>query len=83
MKTATVRALRNDYSSLLALIEAGEEIAISRRGRVIAHLVPAKPPRKRRVDWSKSAALQMDKSKFPMLDAKTVAELLHDNQGSY
>mgnify|MGYP001548697603 CR=1 FL=1 len=83
MKTATVRELRNNYRSVLGWVEAGEEIAISRRRRVIAHLVPAKAPKRRRVDWTKSAAALMDKSRLPQLDAKVVAALLKENQGSH
>jgi antitoxin (DNA-binding transcriptional repressor) of toxin-antitoxin stability system len=82
MKTATVRTLRNQYSALLDWIEAGEEISISRHGRVIARLVPEGARAAGRVDWSKSAALRMDKRKLPLLDAATVANLLKDNQGS-
>ena len=82
MKTATVRALRNHYSSLMGWIDAGEEIAISRRGRVIARLVPASPKHPRRVDWSTSAALRMDKRALPNLSAKTSAALLKDSQGA-
>jgi antitoxin (DNA-binding transcriptional repressor) of toxin-antitoxin stability system len=40
MKTATVRELRNRYTQLLEWIDAGEEIRITRRGIVIARLVP-------------------------------------------
>lgn len=81
MKTATVRHLRNHYSAVLRWIEAGEEVAISRRGKVVARLVPEKASRKTRVDWKQSAALRMDKSAFPLLSAETVAGLLADNRG--
>ena len=40
MKTATVRELRNHYTQLLKWLDAGEEIKITRRGIVIARLVP-------------------------------------------
>jgi antitoxin (DNA-binding transcriptional repressor) of toxin-antitoxin stability system len=40
MKTATVRELRNRYTQLLEWIDAAEEIRITRRGIVIARLVP-------------------------------------------
>ena len=55
MKTATVRELRNQYRSVLGWVEAGEEVAISKRGKVIARLVPEKPKSKQ-VDWAQSAA---------------------------
>jgi prevent-host-death family protein len=82
MKTATVRDLRNNYSSVLRWVEAGEEVAISRRGKIVARLVPERPKPKK-VDWSKSAALNMDRSGFRMLSAKESAKLLADSSGRY
>ena len=43
MKTATVRELRNDFPRLEAWVQEGESISISKRGRIIATLVPARP----------------------------------------
>lgn len=40
MKTATVANAKSHLSSLLAAVEAGEEVVITRRGRPIARLVP-------------------------------------------
>lgn len=40
MKVATVANAKSHLSSLLADVEAGEEIVITRRGRPIARLVP-------------------------------------------
>ena len=48
MKTATVRELRNRYTQLLKWLEAGEEIRITRRGVVIARLVPENHAKTRR-----------------------------------
>jgi len=83
MKHATVRDLRNHYTKLLAWIDAGEEIAVSRRGVVIARLVPEKGKKPDRVDWEKSAAFHLDRSKLPKLSVAVVADLLKDNQGRY
>lgn len=41
MKTATVRELRNEFPRIEALVQEGESINISKRGRIIATLVPA------------------------------------------
>lgn len=41
MKTATVRELRNEFPRIEAWIHEGETIHISKRGKVIATLVPA------------------------------------------
>ena len=40
MKTATVRQLRHDFGSVLNWVEDGEEVEISKRGRVVARLTP-------------------------------------------
>jgi antitoxin (DNA-binding transcriptional repressor) of toxin-antitoxin stability system len=78
MKTATVRELRNHYTSVMKWIEAGEEVKISKRGKVIARLVPEKPKARRKVDWSTSAALTRDKSKWPMITDKQKAALFDE-----
>jgi antitoxin (DNA-binding transcriptional repressor) of toxin-antitoxin stability system len=82
MRTATVRELRNQYRSVLSWVEAGEEVAISRRGLIIARLVPERPKSKK-VDWTKSAAFNMDRSKMTMLTAGQVKSVLEDSQRNY
>ncbi len=74
MKTATVRELRNHYSSVMKWIEQGEEVRISRRGKFIARLVPDRPKKQKKVDWSTSAAVMQDKSKWPMMTKKQTKE---------
>lgn len=41
MKTATVRELRDEFPRIEAWLHEGESITISKRGKVIATLVPA------------------------------------------
>ena len=41
MKTATVRELRNEFPRIEAWVHEGESVSISKRGKVIATLVPA------------------------------------------
>lgn len=82
MKIATVRQLRNEYRSVLGWVEAGEEVKISKRGVIIARLVPEKRKSKR-VDWSKSAAHTMDRSTLPFLTAEQIQSALKDSQGNY
>ena len=54
MKTATVRDLRQRFGDVVKWIEAGEEIAVTRRGVVVATLSPPKPaPRPRKPDWDR------------------------------
>ena len=40
MRTVAVVEAKNQFSALLAAVESGEEVAITRRGRVVARLVP-------------------------------------------
>jgi prevent-host-death family protein len=44
MKAVPVYDAKNRFSELLALVEAGEEVAITRRGVLVARLVAATPP---------------------------------------
>jgi antitoxin (DNA-binding transcriptional repressor) of toxin-antitoxin stability system len=40
MKTATIADLRNNFRRVSALIDNGESVDITRRGQVVARLVP-------------------------------------------
>ncbi len=46
MKAASVREMQHDLKRLLAYVESGEEIAVTRRGRLVARIVPARAERK-------------------------------------
>ena len=81
MKTATVRTLRNDYAKLLRRVETGEEIAISRRGRIVARLVPA-TVEVGKVDWTVSAAHRLPRTGKPLSDSAR-AKALGDSQGTW
>jgi antitoxin (DNA-binding transcriptional repressor) of toxin-antitoxin stability system len=80
MKTATLRELRNRYRYVIGWVEAGEEVAISKRGKIIARLVPEKP-KSGRVDWTRSAALGCKRQRRPFLSATVSASLLAESQG--
>lgn len=83
MRTATVRDLRNRYTSLLAWIGAGEEIVITRRGKVIARLVPERTDESQRVDWRQSPAVQRDRSGASNLPALDSLELIREAGGHW
>ncbi|HEX6565872.1 MAG TPA: hypothetical protein VF020_16405 [Chthoniobacterales bacterium] len=84
MKLASVRELRNRYTQLLKWLEAGEEIKITRRGVVIARLVPEnRRPETGDTAWDNSAAFALDRLKLKPLTQKQVNQLLDDNKGSY
>lgn len=43
MRHVSIVDAKTHFSALLAAVEAGEELAITKRGRVIARIVPAAP----------------------------------------
>jgi antitoxin (DNA-binding transcriptional repressor) of toxin-antitoxin stability system len=43
MKTATVRDVQHHFGKVLAWVEGGEEVQITRRSKLVARLVPSGP----------------------------------------
>ena len=78
MRTATVRDLRNHYSSLLSWVSAGEEIVITQRGKPVARLIPENPAGPAKVDWSKAPEITRDRSGEKLLSAQESRDLIHD-----
>lgn len=81
MRTATVRELRNQYQNVLAWVEAGEEVLISKRGKVIARLVPEKPESKK-IDWTQSAAFKIERDGLPVLSTEQTQSVLDAAPGA-
>jgi prevent-host-death family protein len=69
MKTATVADAKSHLSALLAEVEAGQGIVITRRGKPVARLIPE--PRSGGFDWSNLR----DWVTAPPLPGLTVAEM--------
>jgi prevent-host-death family protein len=44
MKTASVREVQHHFSKVLAWVEKGEEVQITRRNKLVAKIVPADAP---------------------------------------
>jgi prevent-host-death family protein len=55
VKTATVREVQHNLAAVLEMVSRGQAIAVTKRGRVIARIVPASD-RQERVEWPDSAA---------------------------
>lgn len=83
MKTASVRQLRTEFPKVLAWVNAGQEVAITRRRKIVANLTPAgDAPKKKPTVPDFRARLQAiygDK----VVPADAMAELLADNRGRY
>jgi antitoxin (DNA-binding transcriptional repressor) of toxin-antitoxin stability system len=58
MKTATVRDLRNNFARIYAWLGAGEEVEITRRGQLVARLLPAAKAKKPRVRFDAKARMK-------------------------
>lgn len=83
MKTATVRDLRNRYTSLLSWIGAGEEIIITQRGKAIARLIPEQDQSAQNVNWSESPAVKRDRSKSRVLSAQESSDIIQEASGKW
>jgi prevent-host-death family protein len=83
MKTATVRELRNRYTSLLKWISAGEEIVITQRGKAIARLIPEREESHQKVDWTQSPAVKRERPKSHVLTAEESIDLIHEASGKW
>ena len=83
MKTATVRDLRNRYTSLLRWISAGEEILITQRGVVIARLSPETERTARVVNWADAPEVKRDRSKESGLSVEQSEALIAEAGGKW
>jgi prevent-host-death family protein len=83
MKTATVRDLRNRYTSVLRWVSAGEDVLITQRGIVIARLSPETRLNAQVVDWASSPEVLRDRSGDDVLSAEQSAEILAEAGGRW
>lgn len=49
MKTASVRDIRQNFPAIMRWIEEGENVAITMRRKIVARLIPERPPVTRHV----------------------------------
>lgn len=71
-ETVNVYDAKSRFSRLLAQVEAGDEVVISRHGRPVARLVPYQPdPVVRRPGiWQGQIAISADFDDFPASDER-------------
>ena len=55
MKTASVREVQHNLAAVLEMVSRGQAIAVTKRGRVIARIVPARDTQEQ-VEWPDAAA---------------------------
>lgn len=80
MKSTTVRELRNNYSRVLLWVSKGEEVEVTRRGKVVAKVIPPTVSQPTEVDWTQSAALHRPAWSTPLTSEQS-ARILAESQG--
>lgn len=80
MKTTTIRELRNNYSRVLRWVSAGEEVQVTRHGKIVAKVVPPQPVSPRKLDWKESAAFKRVDWSHQLSTAES-SDVLADSQG--
>ncbi len=83
MKTATVRQLRTEFPKVLAWVNAGQEVAITRRRKIVANLTPAGDAPKKKPVLPDFAARLRARFGNKIIPADVMAEVLADNKGRY
>lgn len=83
MKTATVRDLRNHYTSLLRWIAAGEEVEITQKGVLVARLVPPPVEAPSQVNWADSPEVKRNRQLERQLTAEESAALIAEAGGRW
>ena len=84
MKTASIRQVRHDFNTVLEWIDSGEQVEISKRGKIVALLSPPPPakPRRARKRPDFAARLKM-RDGDRVISAGAMDEVLSDSKGSY
>jgi antitoxin (DNA-binding transcriptional repressor) of toxin-antitoxin stability system len=83
MKTASVRQLRTEFPKVLAWVNSGQDVAITRRRKVVANLIPAgDAPRKKPTLPDFKARLHGIYGE-KVVSAQAIAEILSENRGRY
>lgn len=83
MKTASVRELRQNFGNLLTWIEAGQEVQITKRRRVVARLVPENSTKKEPLTMPDFAARLKKIHGDTMVSSESAQAILDENKGRY
>lgn len=78
MKTATLNDLETRLPTVLGWLKGGEDVMV--KGEPLTQPMPAEQAK---VDWTKSAAFNRDRTGETMLTQKDLDELFEDMRGPY
>jgi prevent-host-death family protein len=80
MKTATVRQVQHTLANVIAEVQKGQEIAITRHGKVVARIVPAARA-KGSPRWPDSQARMTALTSGRSIKGLPASEILRDQRG--
>ena len=83
MKTATVRQLRTEFPKLLAWVNAGQVVSITRHRQIVASLVPAGDSPKRKAGLPDFRARLRRTYGAKIIPAAVMADTLAENKGRF
>ena len=84
MKTASIRQVRHDFNTVLDWIEGGEQVEISKRGKVVALLSPPPPVKAARSRKRRNFAARLKmRDGGRVISGSVMDEILADSKGSY
>ena len=78
MKTATLHDLQTRLGTVLDWVRSGEDVVV--KGEPVA---PLALQEEKKVDWTKSAAFQRDRTGEPVLTQQDIDELFDYMRGPY
>jgi antitoxin (DNA-binding transcriptional repressor) of toxin-antitoxin stability system len=83
MKTATIRQVRHDFSTVLDWVSEGEQVEIRKRGKIVALLSPPPPVKPVRVRKRTDLAARLKmRDGDRVIAARAMNEILDFNKGT-
>lgn len=83
MKTASVRQVRHDFSRVLEWVTDGEEVAITKRNKTVARLVPARRQRNARTNMPDIMARLHKVFGGKVISDRTMKQIMDNSRGKY
>lgn len=83
MKTASVRELRSEFPKVMAWVDAGEDVVITKRRKVVARLSPATDSSKQKSPLPDFRKRQQEIYGDHEVSAEAMAEIVDFNKGRY
>jgi antitoxin (DNA-binding transcriptional repressor) of toxin-antitoxin stability system len=83
MKTASIREVRHDFSRILEWVANGEEVAITKRHKTVARLLPATRKKTTRAKVPDVSARLRKIFGRKVISDKAMKEVLDESRGNY